>query len=358
MLRAIAAILVVIWHSPLAIKNTGHNYWVGGNAQFRASQYPALLNHLDFGVDIFFCISGFIMCLLVVKSPKTSASGLRFLLDRATRIFPPYWFFTALVVVAYLFSHGVFNVGYLSGNLQTDGLKLLTSIFMIPQLDPPILAVGWTLIHETLFYLLCSLIISFGLNRQLPKILLLVSSLAILLALFNIKLLYGYLFSPYYLEFFIGALVYKYIDKTYSHPELILLIAIVSFVTSSYILDSQHLQNVSFITRQFCGAITGALLIIGLIGTDNKYLVSKMLIGKLLMRIGDASYSLYLMHWFVLSAMGKVISVFVKAPIAIVVTWHLISIFTAILLAVIFTEKIELPFYKMLKNKITNYLKA
>ena len=108
-LRAIAAILIVIWHSHLAIKYASANYWIEGNAQYRAAHYPSVLNHLDIGVDIFFCISGFIMALLIYKAAPSATASLTFLIRRALRILPPYWFFSCLVVVAFVMSAGKFN---------------------------------------------------------------------------------------------------------------------------------------------------------------------------------------------------------------------------------------------------------
>ncbi len=90
-LRALAALLVVCWHSRLGIMHALHNYWPDGDAAFRATHYPSPLNHLDVGVDIFFCVSGYIMCLLVGRLPATLSGACGFLAKRILRIFPPYW---------------------------------------------------------------------------------------------------------------------------------------------------------------------------------------------------------------------------------------------------------------------------
>jgi peptidoglycan/LPS O-acetylase OafA/YrhL len=41
MLRAVAALLVVMWHSRLSIMHANNNYWVEGDFLYRASHYPA-----------------------------------------------------------------------------------------------------------------------------------------------------------------------------------------------------------------------------------------------------------------------------------------------------------------------------
>jgi exopolysaccharide production protein ExoZ len=66
------------------------------------------------------------------------------------------------------------------------------------------------------------------------------------------------------------------------------------------------------------------------------------------MRIGDASYTLYLSHWFVLSIMGKLLGLVPASPVGIVAAWHLLSILTAIVLAVWMAERVELPAHRQL----------
>jgi peptidoglycan/LPS O-acetylase OafA/YrhL len=54
------------------------------------------------GVDLFFVISGFIMAWLTRGSFGHRGASGRFLLRRAIRIVPPYWFFTSFMVVILL----------------------------------------------------------------------------------------------------------------------------------------------------------------------------------------------------------------------------------------------------------------
>ena len=351
-LRAIAALMVVVWHSNLAIKNTVHDYWINGDALYRAAHYLSPLNHLYFGVDIFFCISGYIMYMLIEKTPPNIEASFKFLLDRAIRILPPYWLFTALVVVAYLASRGHFNVGHLTGDLGVDVFRFLTSILMFPQPHAPILGVGWTLVHETLFYLICGLVGVFGLNRRLPEVLATLSIVAIVLAVLDISIFYGYGFSPYYIEFFFGAMAYRFSNRVTAYPILTIFTGLGCYFTACYILDSQVIPNITFITRQLFGGLFGFFLISGLIAADRKYLFSTTNIGNLFMRIGDASYTLYLLHWFVLSIMGKIIGLTPEVPLVIVATWHVLSVITAITLSVFFAEKVELPFHRWFRQRI------
>jgi len=104
------------------------------------------------GVDLFFVISGFIMAWLTRDwFGRPGASG-QFLLRRAIRIIPPYWFFTSLMVATLLIApdaprHTRFAIG-----------PAIASYAFFPWPRPsdggvwPLLAQGWTLNYEAFFY--------------------------------------------------------------------------------------------------------------------------------------------------------------------------------------------------------------
>jgi len=348
-LRALAAILVVIWHSHLAIKYTDANYWVEGDAQYRMAHYPAVLNHMDIGVDIFFCISGFIMAMLIYKLPSSAESSFTFLVKRALRIVPPYWFFSALVVIAFIVSAGKFNVANLSGHFLPDASLFVRSLLLVPMPDGPVLGVGWTLIHETLFYYLCAIAVVLHLNRRLAELLFVLSVIAVGLSLFKIQCLYGFVLSPYCIDFFFGALAFRVSGiMSKSGWRLQLLVAALGYVGVSMLLDSGLPDALYVLVRPLASGLVSFFLITGLIGADGERSITTTLPGAVMMRIGDASYTLYLVHWFVLSIMGKLISVVPHLPIPAVIVWHVLSILSAIVVAVVLAEKIELPFHRYL----------
>lgn len=195
----------------------------------------------------------------------------------------------------------------------------------------------------------------FGLNRRLPEVLATLSIVAIILAALNISIMYGYAFSTFYIEFFFGALAYRLSSRVTTYPILTILTGLGCYLSACYILDSQAFPNITFITRQLCGGLFGFFLISGLISADRKYLFSTTIIGNLFMRIGDASYTLYLLHWFVLSIMGKIIGLIPGVPLIVVATWHVLSVATAIALAVFFAERVELPFHRWFRQRIYSW---
>ncbi len=102
-----------------------------------------------FGVDLFFCISGFIMMHITEKDDDS------FLLKRAIRIVPLYWAATlALCAVMHVAPHLV-----RTAQLRAD--LVIKSLLFIPFTLPgrngslhALLGTGWTLVYEAFFYLL------------------------------------------------------------------------------------------------------------------------------------------------------------------------------------------------------------
>jgi exopolysaccharide production protein ExoZ len=138
-LRALAAWTVVFHHYMQFFFDLKSDGPIGG---FFA-QYGSL------GVVVFFVLSGFVMYLVASKSTCTPK---KFLIERLFRIAPLYWFYTALIVLCiYLFPRGFYYTDFNIGSLAA-------SAFFIPSWNPggmgqvPVLTVGWTLNFEMFFY--------------------------------------------------------------------------------------------------------------------------------------------------------------------------------------------------------------
>lgn len=141
MLRALAAINVVIFHS-----------------LFSANKYNMPVTLFAFlkdwgasGVDLFFVISGFIMFYIQYHKNRTCLS---FFKDRLLRIAPLYWLLTCflgllLLISPFLFREMTFSFKWLLSSILFSSNTLMGSL--------PLLYVGWTLEYEMLFYLLFSI---------------------------------------------------------------------------------------------------------------------------------------------------------------------------------------------------------
>ena len=146
-LRGFAAALVVVLHAtgqPFGMEASKPWVWMRGHA----------------GVDIFFVISGFVMAISATGQGRPTAG--EFLRRRILRIVPLYWIFT-LVMLAKILAVKVHpGLGRDVVHLQTPIGYVLASLFFIPYRNSqgdiaPVLAVGWTLSFEMLFYLLFAL---------------------------------------------------------------------------------------------------------------------------------------------------------------------------------------------------------
>jgi len=107
------------------------------------------------GVPIFFAISGFIIVYTTKKLSQNTFSSIKtFFLKRVFRILPMYWLFTILWMIVFL---SIPN--YLKGN---NGIRLLKSLFFIPDSSRPVLFLGWTLNYEIFFYILFAISLFFN----------------------------------------------------------------------------------------------------------------------------------------------------------------------------------------------------
>lgn len=129
--RAIAANLVLLSHLRAIETKYGRGFVVLPDwAQWGAC-----------GVDLFFVVSGFIMATIAAREACRT-----FIVSRLTRIFPPYWFYSGLVLVVSLAAPSMVNSSF--GHPPS----LWRSFLLIPDTTFPLLAVGWTLTHELYFY--------------------------------------------------------------------------------------------------------------------------------------------------------------------------------------------------------------
>jgi peptidoglycan/LPS O-acetylase OafA/YrhL len=139
--RAVAAASVFYFHSHI-----GLTYFDQGTL----NTFDWLAAHGAIGVDLFFAISGFIVCYMAAAPGFTP---LGFLWKRFWRIFP----LNAAVTIAMALI--VWN-----GIRITDDASIghiLESILVLPQ-QAPVNSVGWTLEYEVAFYLLAVLILPRG----------------------------------------------------------------------------------------------------------------------------------------------------------------------------------------------------
>jgi exopolysaccharide production protein ExoZ len=143
--RAIAALSIVYFHSSVAITRFPKD---------TAFPIPGLSHYGWVAVDLFFAISGFVICLVASRGVFNVRS---FLIKRGFRIYPLWLVMLTIFAVTAWFWRGL-QPG------ETIGF-FLYSMSLLPTDGLPFYDIGWSLQHEIAFYLIAAALIPwFGLT--------------------------------------------------------------------------------------------------------------------------------------------------------------------------------------------------
>lgn len=258
------------------------------------------------GVDIFFVISGFIMMFSSYEMFGLRGSSLKFLKNRAIRIVPTYYLFTTVMVILLLFAPSLF------GSLRFDlGHVILSYLFVLSEDNAgnvsTVLGVGWTLAFEVFFYLVFAVMLRFPRKFFIPSILT-IFIMGNLIGLFvkNLGAWSTVFTSPITFEFLFGCLIglyYKQRKMLGIKRSIFLVVIGVSWILATSFIWTIQVSLGYY--RVFAFGIPSALFMLGFINIEKNRKFSTL---SLIKRIGDSSYSLYLIHSFVLTAFGVLIA--------------------------------------------------
>ena len=269
-LRGIAASLVVLYHA-MSTLGPGPG-WIG-----------------DFGVDLFFVISGCIMW----ATTERGRSPLAFWAARILRIVPLYWVFTTLyIMVALLQPETVFNA-------TLDALFIVKSYLFVPASHPslgaivPVYSLGWTLNYEMFFYLLFG--VCLFIPQRLPRLTIAVGILALLASLGAMGFPLGpaatFYTRPILLDFAAGILLAALAPRLYTMAPArgwaMLAAALIWLVVANVM--TQSLDRMISVGVPAVVTVAGALILEPLAHRRPN---------RLALLVGDASYSIYLAHPF------------------------------------------------------------
>lgn len=278
--------LVVVMHLTQAISihitGTGPDkYWAAGSS----------------GVDIFFVISGFVMAISTGLSPSSVVLRIQsawiFLKRRFLRIVPLYWFYTLLKAAMLVAVPG------LASRSSIDSGHLTASLVFIPAMSPwglvePTLPVGWTLNFEMLFYGIFAITIALA----LPRIRFCV--LALLTVFFAGRYFQDVVPLAFYgktivFEFVLGTCIAFYFLRFKAAPVMAGWLAIGLGLILMFGINWSSSAD-----RLLTWGVAATFLVFGALWLEPW--TAKTGVRSPLSFLGDASYSIYLSHTFVVPA--------------------------------------------------------
>lgn len=319
-LRAVAAACVVLAHASTTLADMQHT--------------PFLFHAGVYGVDLFFVISGFVMFYTTAGKPTTPGN---FLLRRIIRIEPIY-----LILTTFAFALAVL-APKLSNLFSPSPLNYVRSILFIPYFNPiyrdirPEVQQGWTLNYEMFFYLLFACCL--WLKREYRVWVCI--GLLVVLAAIGFSITPGNLYaktytSPIIIEFAFGILIgYTLVCRELALPKLATGFALAGAAALFCAWRFGFSERALFAGLPAAAVVTLAILL------ERR---GRMGHWPLFLLVGDASYSLYLVHTFVLSALKRVFMRFYNVnPQRTELVFLACGLVAATIVAILFYRIVELP---------------
>ncbi len=247
------------------------------------------------GVDVFFVISGFIIWTQVMR--PDAAPGA-FLWRRLTRVAPAYWLVTGLVAVV----AGVWP--RLMPEVTLSPTHLALSLAFIPHDDPlgrmfPVLAPGWTLTYEASFYLLAGVSLLAPAGARLGLVLGALATAS--LAGFVFTPLYELDFNPMLLQFAAGIWLAHRRTRGRDLPAGAGVVFGALGVAALAALWLTGVNDILF--RPLFWGLPALMIVAGALALEP---VRSLAPPRALIRLGDASYSVYLCHLPVITLVAAV----------------------------------------------------
>lgn len=237
------------------------------------------------GVDIFFCLSGYLMLSLHCQGFGELAGSREFVWRRVTRIVPLYWLLTLTAVALaasapFLFSNtAVFTTSWVIG-----------SLFFLPVASPdgfvvPVIGVGWTLNYEMVFYLLFAIGMLLPLRRGV--------------ALIAVSVIALTPFYPMAVQFLFGmAIAWTW----QARPQWIQRSAYVLWILALCAVPATiYVGPTDSLVRGLAWGVPAAASVALIVRSNCTF-------GAIPRLLGDASYSIYLIQVFTIPASFKLMS--------------------------------------------------
>lgn len=280
--RALAAYAVVFYHLAAELRL---------NAGFDATAFVVGKG----GVDLFFVISGFIM----VHVTRETERPLGFFMKRVFRIVPLYWLATLAVLVL------VSIKPWLVQPAKVTAETVAGSFFFFPMFDNnmearPLLFLGWTLNYEMMFYTLFALSLFAPRPLRVPVVITLIFILLTLAPYIPHAAAALFYSQPIMLEFVGGCLIGVALG-TDAARGIFRKVPAWPVTLAGFALFAAAAYYPNALPRHLLYGIPACFMVFGLAAQD---LYRTPMRATPLSRLGDASYSLYLLHILVFTGLS------------------------------------------------------
>ena len=297
-LRGLAALTVVLSHGLIKLDRI---------CEIQGWPAPKLSVDGTFGVDIFFVISGFLMCTTAAAEFGTAGASARFLMRRALRIVPLYWLFIFVEVALRLANPA-------AAGPRFGPPDVLLSMAFIPYglqdgIFRPVVGLGWSLDYEMFFY---ALFAGGLLLRRDAGLLVIALALGLLVVAGHVGEPTGTVTvawsAPVLLEFLIGVGLGRLYLLARERDWSLRLRA--PFVIAVLLVVAENLffpadDHAALGWRPLHWGLAALIVAINVFAPPDRS-AEKAWAGGLLRALGDSSYSLYLSHPAVMTVTARI----------------------------------------------------
>ena len=264
-----------------------------------------LINHIafvgcgGFGVDIFFCISGFIMMYVTANDSKY------FFVKRLIRIIPLYYLITFVAFLGMVLVPAAFE------NASADMTGLMRSLLFIPFDNggalQPYVRVGWTLNYEMFFYVIVWVALRINSKYRAFLASFFIIGLVTFGRLFSIDhALFTFYTDPILIEFVFGMMAYELLrlnEEKYTEcgkTEKIVLLSVAALFFAVMWIPGYY--DISGDLRYLWYGVPGLLIFCFVFMACYKTTIPRVFVW-----LGDISFSLYLIHYFIIRVYNRFI---------------------------------------------------
>lgn len=305
-LRAVAAVVVVIHHAGRSVTLLWPAEWAKPPVWLFSSENLVWLGAA--GVDVFFLISGFIM----VHVSQPYRSGQRppsdFLIRRLIRIYPMYALVTLGMI---LFTAVHFYRHPENGVFPESAVRILAAFSFVPTFNGqgmvyPVLGQGWTLFYEMFFYVCFTAVLTFSKRHLLAPLIAIFGVVLLAARVFGAKdsALTAFLSNTIIIEFLFGCTIGFLLQRNAIGPRYGLPLLALSVALFAASVPFGPPEDYRFLVW----GVPASLLLLSFVKLE----LAKVKWSRLSLLIGDASYSIYLVHVFFIIQFRGIF--FKKAP--------------------------------------------